>query len=78
MASDTATIRVSRTTRDLLAEQAAARGLSVAALLSEIARQEHQAGLLHSEREANRRDREDPTIAEEENVWDDAVGDGID
>lgn len=37
MASKTATIRVTQQTRDLLAEQASERGLSLAALLAEIA-----------------------------------------
>jgi antitoxin MazE7 len=38
-ANETATIRVSRRTRDLLTEQARERGVSVAALLGEIARE---------------------------------------
>jgi hypothetical protein len=41
MATETATIRVARTTRDRLAEQARSRGISLAALLSEMAR-EHE------------------------------------
>jgi len=45
MTSETATIRVSRPVRDLLAAQARRRGISLAALLAEVAH-EREAGRL--------------------------------
>ena len=52
MATDTATIRVARDTRDLLAEQARVRGISLAALLAEIAREQEIEEAFESERQA--------------------------
>ena len=52
--SETATIRVTRDTRDLLAEQARARGVSLAALLGEIARERETEAIWESERQARR------------------------
>ena len=55
MATDTATIRVTRDTRDLLAEQARVRGMSLAALLAEIAREQEIEEAFESERQAHSR-----------------------
>lgn len=47
MAVDSATIRVTRETRDLLADQARERGMSLSAMLTELARDvAREAGLL--------------------------------
>lgn len=73
MGTDTATIRVTRRTHDLLAEQARERGLSLAAMLEETARH----GALRSEREAARAEAADRAARDEERAWDAAAGDGV-
>lgn len=78
MAVDTATIRVSRSTRDALALQARERGISLAALLSEVARERELETIWRSEREASRSDALRPDVAEEERTWETVVDDGID
>lgn len=60
MATETSTIRVTRATRDLLAEQARERGLSMAALLSELAEEHRRKDIWHSEHQASRIDRQSP------------------
>lgn len=78
MATETATIRVSRETRDLLAAQARGRGVSVAAMLAEFAQQAHRDAALAAEREAARRDARDDSVSAEEREWEATLGDGID
>ncbi len=78
MAAETATIRVSRETRDLLAQQAGERGVSLSAMLRELARDAARQAALRSEREAARADAGNPAVAAEEGDWQSAVGDGID
>lgn len=78
MAVDTATIRVARDTRDRLAEQARARGLSLAALLTEIAREREVETIFESERQATRTDAENPAVLEEMRLWEATLEDGID
>lgn len=78
MAAATATIRVTRETRDLLARQARERGVSVSALLSEMARDAARERAFRSEREATRSDSESSDVRAEERDWGAAVGDGID
>ncbi|MDQ3630354.1 MAG: hypothetical protein M3417_03570, partial [Actinomycetota bacterium] len=56
MATETATIRVTRRTRDLLAEQARARGVSVASMLEQLAREAERELIFQSEREASHAD----------------------
>jgi hypothetical protein len=77
MATETATIRVSRETRDLLAAQARERGISVAAMLAELARQADREAALAAEREAARRDARDDSVSAEEREWEATLGDGI-
>lgn len=77
MASQTATIRVSRPTRDLLAAQARQRGLSVAALLAKIAREQQTAAMWESERQAARIDATNPEAKTEEQDWDAVASDGV-
>jgi hypothetical protein len=74
MAAETATIRVTRQTRDLLAQQAREHGVSLSAMLERIAR---QAALL-SERNAARADASDRSAKADDRAWDAALGDGLD
>jgi antitoxin MazE7 len=74
----TATIRVPRETRDLLAARAHRRGVSLSSLLTELARRIEQADALRSEREASRADAGRRDIAAEEREWEAVLGDGID
>jgi predicted DNA-binding ribbon-helix-helix protein len=78
MAVDTATIRVARSTRDLLAEQAQARGISLAALLAEIAREREIEGIFESERRARLAEVGDPEAEAEMRLWEATLEDGID
>jgi hypothetical protein len=78
MAVDTATIRVARGTRDLLAEQARERGVSLAALLAEMAREHKVEAIIESERQARRADAGDPAAEEEMRLWEATLEDGID
>jgi hypothetical protein len=78
MAVDTATIRVARGTRDVLARQARERGISLAALLAEIAREREITAAFESEREALRADAQNPAVLEEMRLWESTLEDGID
>jgi hypothetical protein len=78
MATDTATIRVTRDTRDLLAEQARVRGMSLAALLAEIAREQEIEEAFESERQATLADAQSPAALEEMRLWESTLEDGID
>ena len=78
MASDTATIRVTRRTRDLLSEQARERNISIASLLAEIARERELNAAWDSELAASRRDAESQAVATEDQAWEAALADGID
>jgi hypothetical protein len=73
----TATIRVPRETRDLLAANARRRGVSLSSLLTEFARRSERAEALRSEREASRADAARPDIAAEEREWEAVLGDGV-
>ena len=77
MGSETATIRVTRDTRDLLAEQARERGVSLAALLTEIAHEREREMLWESERRARQLDAQDPAASEEMRLWEATLEDGI-
>ncbi len=78
MAAETRTIRVARATRDLLAEQARERGLSLAALLDEIADQRRREAIWRSEYEANRIDEQNADAQAELREWEGTLGDGLD
>ena len=78
MPSDTATIRVSRDTRDRLARRARERGVSVASLLTEFARRAERADALRSEREATRAEGDTRDQLGEERVWESVLADGVD
>jgi len=78
MAAETATIRVTRETRDRLAEQARERGLSLSAMLAELARNAEREALFRAERDASRADSGDPAVNAEEHEWDAVLNDGVD
>jgi predicted DNA-binding ribbon-helix-helix protein len=78
MATETATIRVARSTRDTLAEQARQRGLSLAALLAEMASEREIEAIWESERRATRADAQNPAALEEMRRWEATLEDGID
>lgn len=76
--TQTATVRVTRKTRDLLAEQARERGVSVSTMLADIAQDAEREAIFRSERMAAIADASNPAVAEEERDWEAAIGDGID
>jgi hypothetical protein len=76
--TDTATIRVSRDTRDLLAEQARERGVSLSAMLTDLARQAQRESIFQAEREATRRDAEARDAQDEDRDWEATLADGTD
>jgi hypothetical protein len=78
MATETATIRVARATRDRLAEQASARGVSLASLLAEMAREREMEAIWESERLATLADAGNPAAQEDARLWEATLEDGID
>ena len=78
MATETATIRVTRETRDLLARQARERGVSLSTMLAELARGAARDALVRSEREASRADADNRSARTEEREWEAVLGDGVD
>lgn len=74
----TATIRVPRETRDLLAARARRRGVSLSSLLTELARRVERADALRSERDASRADVGRTDREAEEREWEAVIGDGVD
>ncbi len=78
MVTETATIRVTRQTRDRLAEQARERGVSLSAMLAELALNAEREAVFRSEREASSADADEPRVRAEEREWETALGDGID
>jgi len=77
MKAESTTIRVARATRDLLAEQARERGLSLAAMLGEMAEERRRQAIWRSERQASRIDAEDPEAGAETREWDATLEDGL-
>jgi post-segregation antitoxin (ccd killing protein) len=78
MPSDTATIRVPRQTRDRLAARARDRGISLSALLTELADRAERADAYKSEREATLAEIDDPAAMAEYRLWEGTLEDGID
>ncbi len=77
MSTPTTTIRVPVQTRDRLAAQARERGVSIAALLTELAaRAEHEA-IFRAERDATRAEAALQPVRDENRDWDTTVGDGL-
>lgn len=77
MSVETATIRVTRETRDLLAAQARERGMSVSAMLEELAHEAAREAMFQSEREASRADSSNREVRDEETDWESALSDGV-
>jgi hypothetical protein len=75
--AETATIRVTQQTRDLLAEQARERGMSLSAMLTELAHKAHRDAIFRAEREAARRDSATTDVLTEERDWEAVVADGV-
>jgi hypothetical protein len=78
MATETTTIRVRRETRDRLAKQAEKRGISLSALLNDIAGREEHAAIFKAEREAVAVDRANEAAEVEDDLWASTLSDGID
>lgn len=78
MATETATIRVTRETRDLLAEQARERGVSLAAMLSDLAHDVAREAIFRAERWATRKDAGVIAAEAEDREWEATLGDGVD
>lgn len=76
MPAATATIRVTRETRDLLAAQARERGVSLASMLSELARRAERDRMIDSEREAALEDVRSGA-SHQDRDWETTVADGI-
>ncbi len=78
MATETATIRVTRETRDLLAQQAGERGVSLSAMLTDLAHDVAREGIFRAERDATRADAGVAAVKAEERDWETTLGDGVD
>jgi hypothetical protein len=78
MAAETATIRVTRETRDLLAHQASERGVSLSAMLADLAHDVARAAAFRAERDATRADAGVTAVKAEDREWEAALDDGID
>jgi uncharacterized protein (DUF1778 family) len=77
MVTETATIRVTRETRDLLAQQASERGVPLSTMVADLARDVAREAIFRSERDAARADSEAATVKAEEREWEAALGDGV-
>ncbi len=64
-------------TRDLLAAQARQRGISLAALLAELAAVAERDAMFQAEREAERRESAAAAVRDEEQDWETTAEDGI-
>lgn len=78
MAAKTATIRVTRETRDLLAQQASERGVALSAMLAEHARDVARDGIFRAERDATRADAGVAAVKAEDREWEATLGDDVD
>lgn len=78
MSTPTTTIRVSVATRDRLAAQARAKGVSVSSLLADMAAQAERSAVFAAERAAELAESQDPKVRQEIADWDRTTGDGID
>jgi len=78
MATETTTIRVPLRTRNLLTIQAADRGISLAAHVTELAERAERDAIFAAEREARRAEANNPAAIEEYQLWESTLEDGID
>jgi post-segregation antitoxin (ccd killing protein) len=76
MSTPTTTIRVPVHTRDRLAAQARERGVSIAALLTELAAHAEHEAIFRAERDATRAEATVQSVQDEERDWDHTVDDG--
>lgn len=77
MPAKTSTIRVSSATRDILADQARERGISLAAFVGEIAEERRREAIWRSERDAARIDERNADAQGELQDWEDTLEDGL-
>lgn len=77
MSTPTTTIRVPVQTRDRLAAQARERGVSIAALLTELATRAEREAIFRAERDATRAEAALQAVRDENRDWDTTVGDGL-
>ncbi|BBZ14112.1 antitoxin [Mycobacterium branderi] len=77
MSTPTTTIRVPVQTRDKLAAQARERGVSIAALLTELAARAEREAIFRAERDATRAEAALQAVRDENRDWDTTVGDGL-
>jgi len=77
MSTLTTTIRVPVHTRDRLAAQARERGVSIAALLTELATRAECEAIFRAERDAARAEAALQAVRDENGDWDTTVGDGL-
>lgn len=78
MSTPTTTVRVSVRTRDRLAAQARERGLSISALLTELADRADRQAMFSAEREATRAESAARAVREEDRDWATVTDDGFD
>jgi hypothetical protein len=77
MSTATTTIRIPVQTRDRLAVQARARGISVPALLTELVAQFEREAIFRAERHVTRSEAAAEAVRDENRDWDSTIGDGI-
>ena len=78
MSTESTTVRVSLRTRDRLAAQARERGVSISALLEELAAGADREAIFRAERQATRAEAGNQSVRAEAWDWADAATDGID
>ena len=78
MSTESTTVRVSLRTRDRLVAQARERGVSISALLEELAAGADREAIFRAEREATRAEAGNRTLREAEGDRADTAADGID
>jgi hypothetical protein len=77
MSTATTTIRVPIRTRDRLAVQARERGVSIAALLTDLAARAENEAIFRAERDTARAEAALQVVQEENRDWDATVSDGL-
>lgn len=78
MTTSSTTVRVSLQTRERLTAQARQRGISVSALIAELAARADRESMFRAEREATRAEASSDGAVQEDMDWARAAGDGID
>ena len=78
MSTSTTTVRVSVQTRDRLAAQARERGMSISALLADLADRADREAMFSAEREATRMESVGRAIRDEDRDWALVTDDGVD